>query len=75
MSGQDNTPQKPPYDATSGLSMEQQFKLHVLTQEVQMMSREQAQQYLVEVLRQMMVKDNVVKKLVGVEMDSWPKAG
>ncbi|MEM8715050.1 MAG: NblA/ycf18 family protein [Cyanobacteria bacterium P01_A01_bin.3] len=62
-------------ESNTNLSMEQQFKLHVLTQEVQQMSREQAQQYLVEVLRQMMVKDNVVKKMIKGDMDMWPQQG
>ena len=62
-------------EANNNLSMEQQFKLHVLSQEVQQMSREQAQQYLIEVLRQMMVKDNVVKKLIKGDMNMWPQQG
>jgi pimeloyl-CoA synthetase len=44
--------------------MEQQFKLQVLTQQVEQLSREEAQKYLLELLRQMMVKDNVVKELL-----------
>ena len=62
-------------ESNNNLSMEQQFKLHVLSQEVQQMSREQAQQYLIEVLRQMMVKDNVVKKMIKGDMDMWPQQG
>ncbi len=46
------------------LSMEQQFKLKVLTDQVQGLSLEQAQEYVVEVMRQMMVKDNLVKHLL-----------
>ena len=46
------------------LSMEQQFTLQVLTKQVKSLNREQAQDYLLEVLRQMMVKDNVVKQLI-----------
>lgn len=48
----------------TSLSMEQQFKLQVLTQQVEQLSREEAQKYLLELLRQMMVKDNVVKELL-----------
>ena len=57
------------------LSMEQQFKLQVLSTEVKQMSHEQAQQYLIEVLRQMMVKDNVVKNMIKGEMSMWPQQG
>ncbi len=46
------------------LSMEQQFKLKVLQDQVQGLSLEQAQEYVVEVMRQMMVKDNLVKHLL-----------
>ena len=62
-------------ESTSSLSMEQQFKLQVLSQEVQQMNREQAQQYLIEILRQMMLKDNVVKKMIKGDMDMWPQQG
>jgi hypothetical protein len=46
------------------LSVEQQFKLKVLQDQVQFLSLEQAQEYVVEVMRQMMVKDNLVKHLL-----------
>lgn len=46
------------------LSIEQQFKLKVYQDQVKALSREQAQEYLLEVLRQMMVKDNLVKHLL-----------
>ena len=46
------------------LTVEQQFTLRVLTQQVKSLNQEQAQEYLLEVLRQMMVKDNVVKQLM-----------
>jgi len=46
------------------LSMEQQFKLKVLQDQVQGLSKEQAQEYLLEMFRQMMVKDNLVKHLL-----------
>lgn len=45
----------------SSLSMEQQFKLQVLREQVKGLSREEAQEYLVEVLRQSMVKENLFK--------------
>ena len=46
------------------LSMEQQFKLKVLRDQVGNLSKEQAQNYVIEVTRQMMVKDNLVKHLL-----------
>ncbi len=55
-SGQDTMP--------GNLSMEQQFKLKVLQDQVQCLSLEQAQEYVIEVMRQMMVKDNLVKHLL-----------
>ena len=54
--GQDNLP--------GDLSMEQQFKLKVVQDQVKGLSLEQAQEYVVEVMRQMMVKDNLVKHLL-----------
>ena len=46
------------------LSLEQQFKLKVLQEQVADLSKEQAQEYLLEMFRQMMVKDNLVKQLL-----------
>ncbi|ELR98725.1 NblA/ycf18 family protein [Gloeocapsa sp. PCC 73106] len=46
------------------LSLEQQFKLQILREQVKTLSKEEAQDCLIEVLQQMMVKDNLVKKLL-----------
>ena len=46
------------------LTIEQQFKLQVLKEQVKDLSHEQAQEYLIEMFRQMMVKDNLVKHLL-----------
>ncbi len=46
------------------LSMEQQFRLQILQTQVKNLSQEEAQNCLLEVLRQMMVKDNLVKHLL-----------
>jgi hypothetical protein len=46
------------------LSIEQEFKLKVLKDQVKDLTREQAQEYLIEVFRQMMVKDNLMKHLI-----------
>ena len=51
-------------EMSNSLSLEQQFKLQVLNKEVKQLSREQAQDYLMEVLRQNMVKDNLFKNLM-----------
>ncbi|MGD1920817.1 MAG: NblA/ycf18 family protein [Pleurocapsa sp.] len=51
-------------DFSAQLSIEQQFKLKVLQEQVQNLNKEQAQEYLLEMFRQMMVKDNLVKHLL-----------
>ena len=65
----------PIMESNHNLTLEQQFKLQTLSQEVKQMSHEQAQQYLIEVLRQMMVKDNVVKNLIKGDMQMWFQQG
>ena len=51
-------------DIPAQLTLEQQFKLQVLKEQVEGLTKEQAQDYLLEVFRQMMVKDNLVKHLL-----------
>jgi uncharacterized protein YaaW (UPF0174 family) len=51
-------------DMPGELSLEQQFKLQLLKDQVRGLSLEQAQEFVVEVMRQMMVKDNLVKHLL-----------
>ena len=48
---------------SASLSIEQQFKLKILKDQVKSLSLEQAQAYVVEAIRQMMVKDNLLKQL------------
>ncbi|MGL5083502.1 MAG: NblA/ycf18 family protein [Microcoleaceae cyanobacterium] len=48
-------------NAPGNLSLEQQFKLQMLRDQVKHLSLEEAQEYLVEVLRQGMVKDNLLR--------------
>lgn len=55
-SGQDQMP--------GSLSIEQQFKLQVLKDQVRGLSLEQAQEYVVEVMRQMMVKDVWIARML-----------
>ncbi|MEO1400568.1 MAG: NblA/ycf18 family protein [Cyanobacteria bacterium J06635_1] len=51
-------------DMPGKLTLEQEFKLQVLKDQVKGLSIDQAQEYVVEVMRQMMVKDNLVKHLL-----------
>jgi hypothetical protein len=46
------------------LTLEQQFKLQILREEVKKLSLEQAQDYLIEVLQQNMLKDNMFKQML-----------
>ncbi len=46
------------------LTIEQQFRLQTFKDQVQGLSQQEAQTFLLEVLRQMMVKDNLVKHLL-----------
>ncbi|WP_223278088.1 MULTISPECIES: NblA/ycf18 family protein [unclassified Nostoc] len=46
------------------LTLEQQFRLKNLKDQVKNLSQQEAQEFLLEVLRQMMVKDNLVKHLL-----------
>jgi hypothetical protein len=46
------------------LSVEQQFRLQTLKEQVKSLSQQEAQDFLLEVLRQMMVKDNLVRHLI-----------
>ena len=43
------------------LTLEQEFQLNVLKQQVETLSPEQAREYLLEAMRQLMLKDNWVK--------------
>ncbi|AFY80857.1 MULTISPECIES: NblA/ycf18 family protein [Oscillatoriales] len=51
-------------DMPTNLSLEQEFKLQLLKEQVRGLTQEQAQEYLLEVLRQNMVKDNMFKYLL-----------
>ncbi|MEH2249206.1 NblA/ycf18 family protein [Nostoc sp.] len=46
------------------LTLEQQFRLQNLKDQIKNLNQEEAQEFLLEVLRQMMVKDNLVKHLL-----------
>lgn len=51
-------------ETPGNLSLEQQFKLKLLQEQVKTLSLEEAQDYLLEVLRQSMVKDNLLRHWV-----------
>ncbi|MEB3356797.1 MAG: NblA/ycf18 family protein [Synechococcales bacterium] len=50
------------------LSLEQEFNLRAFAGQVQQMSREQAQEFLIALRKQMMVRDNIYRDLV---KESW----
>ena len=45
------------------LTMEQQFKLQVLKQEIDNLTLEQSKEYLIEAFRQIMIKENLCKEM------------
>jgi len=49
---------------TMELSLEQQFNLKLYEKQVKSLSHEESQEYLLELLRQLMVKDNMLKHLM-----------
>ncbi|NER19854.1 MAG: NblA-related protein [Symploca sp. SIO1C2] len=49
------------------LSMEQQFSLRSFETQVQKMSREQAQDFLIQLYEQMMVRENMYKEFLKQE--------
>lgn len=46
------------------LSLEQQFSLRTYADQVKGLDQEQAQQLLLQVVRQLMIKENVIRHLV-----------
>lgn len=46
------------------LNLEQQFNLKLYEEQVKGLNLEQSQEFLLEVLRQLMVKDNMLKHLM-----------
>jgi hypothetical protein len=51
-------------DLPMALTLEQQFNLKMYESQVRDMSAEQSQTLLIEVMRQLMVKENIVKHLL-----------
>jgi hypothetical protein len=44
--------------------MEQQFNMKVYEDQVKNLSADQAQDFLLEIMRQLMIKDNVIRHLI-----------
>jgi hypothetical protein len=53
------------------LTLEQQFNLKLYESQVRDLSGEQAQQFLLEVMRQLMIKENVIRHLMKEDITSW----
>jgi hypothetical protein len=51
-------------DIPMALSLEQKFNLRLYEQQVKGLSSEESQQFLLEVMRQLMVKDNMIRHLL-----------
>lgn len=46
------------------LTLEQRFNLRMYEEQVKSLSHEESQEFLLEVLRQLMVKDNILKHVM-----------
>lgn len=51
-------------DIPMGLNLEQEFTLRTYKEQVKKLSTEESQEYLLEVLRQLMIKENMIKHLI-----------
>lgn len=51
-------------NAPGALTLEQQFQLKMMTDQSKNLSLEQAQELVIELARQMMVKDNMYKEII-----------
>ncbi|MEL6500992.1 MAG: NblA/ycf18 family protein [Cyanobacteria bacterium J06607_15] len=52
---------------SNSLSLEQEFNLKKVATQVQALSHQQAQELVVELQRQIMIKDNLYKKIIKQE--------
>jgi hypothetical protein len=55
-------------DIPMELSLEQQFNLKMYEEQIKGLSQEQSQEFLLEVMRQLMVKENVIRHLIRQDM-------
>ena len=53
-----------PQNQNTGLTLEQQFQLQVLKTQVKNLTLEESQEYLLEMFRQMMVKDEWMSRIL-----------
>ena len=51
----------------NNLTLEQQFHLRKIAEQTKALSQQQAQELIIELQRQMMMKDNLYKHLIGHE--------
>nr|ARO91289.1 phycobilisome degradation protein [Rhodochaete parvula]ASK39632.1 phycobilisome degradation protein [Rhodochaete parvula] len=51
-------------DFSNELSLEQEFKLAVYSKKIRRLNQSQSQRYLIDILRQMMRIDNMIKYIV-----------
>lgn len=51
-------------DIPMELNLEQKFNLKLYEEQIKDLSKEESQKFLLEVLRQLMVKDNMIKHLL-----------
>jgi Phycobilisome degradation protein nblA len=51
-------------NTTADLSVEQEFNLRVYQEQVKNLSLQEAQEFLLEVLRQSMIKENLFRQLI-----------
>ena len=61
-------------DQSTELTMEQEFSLNRFTSQVQNITREQAQELLIEQQRIMMIRDTLFKQLLRTEWNLDPSA-
>ena len=61
-------------DQSTELTMEQEFSLNRFTSQVQNITREQAQELLIEQQRLMMIRDTLFKQLLRTEWNLDPTA-
>ena len=51
-------------NSSAQLSLEQQFKLKVFQEQIEKLTQQEAQEYLLEMFRLMMLKDNTIKQML-----------
>nr|YP_009297330.1 phycobilisome degradation protein [Erythrotrichia carnea]AOM66673.1 phycobilisome degradation protein [Erythrotrichia carnea] len=51
-------------DFSNELSLEQEFKLTIYNEKISQMDKNTSQDYLIEILKQMMIVDNIIRHMV-----------